>query len=274
MRAGVLGHIELVEFAQVEHLPGVGEIVHADHPFTEVAGGGGAAVVQMARMLGTATMVTALGDDTDGDDAVRRLEAEHVAVHAERRAGRPTRRALTLLDDHGERTIVTLGERLAPTGAQPVLAELDAVFVSAGDPVAIRAARAATVVVATPRAMPALAEAGIELDALVASATDPGEQIDLAVFGDHPPRLVARTRGEHGGEWQASDGATGTWDPVAPPADPVDAFGCGDTFVASLTVALGAGRPREEALHFAASMAVICLTGRGPYGVRLPRAQL
>src|SRR5439155_159005 len=138
-------------------------------------------------------------------------------------------------------------------------------YVAGGDADATRAARAARVVVATPRALPALAEAHVELDALVASANDPGERVAEGTL-DPPPKLVVRTRGGAGGEWTAEEGRTGTWGAAALPGEPVDSYGAGDTFAAALTLALGAGRPLDDALAYAARCGATCLCGRGPYG--------
>ena len=214
IRAGVVGHVEWVDFAVVERLPVPGEILHAGQHFAEAAGGGGVAAVQMRRLLGAAAFWTAVGDDGHGRAAVERLGDVHgVDLHAARRP-REQRRCFTYLDAAHERTITVLGPRLVPHGEDPLpweaLRELDAVYVTGGDAHAIRAARAARVVVATPRALPALAEAHIELDALVASATDPGERVADGEL-DPPPRLVVRTRGGSGGAWAAHEGRTGTW---------------------------------------------------------------
>jgi hypothetical protein len=74
-------------------------------------------------------------------------------------------------------------------------------------------------------------EAGVELDALVASAADGHEDADLG-RRPRPPRVVIRTEGAAGGAWTASDGATGRWEATAPPGPAVDAYGCGDAFAA------------------------------------------
>src|SRR4051812_18667878 len=222
MRAGVVGHVEWVDFAVVDRLPSPGEILHASEHFAEVGGGGGVAAVQMRRLLGASTFWTAVGDDEHGRAAVQRLRDVHgVEVHAATRP-REQRRAFTYLDGAHERTITVLGPRCVPHGDDPLpwdeLQGLDAVYLTGGDPAAVRAARHARIVVATPRAMPALGEAGIELDALVASATDAGERTaDDAL--DPPPRLVVRTRGGSGGEWAAHEGRTGTWQAADPPAE-------------------------------------------------------
>jgi ribokinase len=270
-RAGVLGHVEWAEFAVVERMPTAGAIVHASENFMDAGGGGAVAAVQMGRMLGRSTFLTAVGDDEAGERAVARLRELGVEVHAAVRP-REQRRAFTHLDASHERTITVIGDRLVPHGDDPlpwdVLGELDAVYVTGGDVGAIRAARAARVVVATPRALPALAEAHIEVDALVASANDAGERVADGLL-DPSPRLVVLTRGGEGGEWQAHEGRTGTWRASAMPADPVDAYGCGDTFAAAITVALGAGLEVDAALEYAARCGALCLTGRGPYGADL-----
>jgi len=271
LRAGVLGHVEWAEFAVVDRMPPAGAIVHAREHFTDAGGGGAVAAVQMRRLLGRSAFLTVVGSDEPGARAVARLRDLGVEVHAAVRP-REQRRAFTHLDAAHERTITVMGDRLVPHGDDPlpwdVLGELDAVYVTGGDAAAIRAARAAKVVVATPRALPGLADAHIELEAIVASANDPGERVAHGDL-DPPPRLVVRTRGGEGGEWQAHEGRTGMWRARSMPAAPVDAYGCGDTFAAALTVALGAGLDVDEALEYAAGCGALCLTGRGPYGADL-----
>jgi ribokinase len=270
-RVGVVGHVEWVEFAVVERLPLAGEIVHAREWFTEACGGGGVAAVQMTRLLGEAPFFTVVGSDAAGEAAADRLRALGVTLHAAVLDG-PQRRGFTYLTDDHERTITILGERMVPSGADPIpwelVRELDGVYVTGGDAAAIRAARAARVVVATPRAAPGLVEAGIELDAVVMSATDVHEQ-GIAERLDPPPRLVVRTQGATGGEWRAIEGRTGAWQAVSPPGEPVDSFGCGDSFAAGLTMALAAGLDVDRALAYAARLGAAVLTGRGPYGARI-----
>jgi hypothetical protein len=81
-----------------------------------------------------------------------------------------------------ERTITTFGHRLEPSAADRLpwneLEGVDAAFVTAGNPGAIREARRARVLVATSRAMPLLAEADVHLDAIVGSRSDPDERFD------------------------------------------------------------------------------------------------
>jgi ribokinase len=257
-------------------MPGAGEIVHALEAWEEPGGGGAVAAVQLAKLAGGATFFTALGDDELGHRAVERLEALGVTVHAAFR-NEPQRRAFVHLDGAGERTITVIGERLGPARADPLpwdeLKEVDALYLTAGDPAAVRAARSARVLVSTPRGLESLAEAGVELDALVASGSDRGE---LYRRGDlvPPPRLVVRTAGPAGGAWERVDGERGSYAATPLPGPVSDSYGCGDSFAAGLTFGLGAGMALEETLHLAARCGAACLTGRGPYEGQLTAADL
>ena len=271
-RVAVVGHVEWVEFAVVERMPQAGEIVTAEGPsFLEPGGGGAVAAVQLARLAGDALFLTSVGDDEAGERAARELAERHgVDVHAAVHDV-AQRRAFTHLSGDAERTITVLGERHVPHGEDDLpwdrLEGCDAVYFTGGDVEALRRARAARVLVATPRARDALIAAEVALDVLVASASDAGERIEAL---DPAPRTVVLTEGARGGRWERADGAQGRWDPVDPPGPPVDAYGCGDTFAAALTLALGADRPLDDALAFAASCGAHVLTGRGPYGSGLP----
>ncbi|MEA2389120.1 MAG: ribokinase, partial [Thermoleophilaceae bacterium] len=66
MRTAVIGHVEWIEFASVARVPATGEIVAARRTWTEPAGGGAVAAVQLARLAGECTLYTALGDDEIG----------------------------------------------------------------------------------------------------------------------------------------------------------------------------------------------------------------
>jgi ribokinase len=278
-KVAVVGHVEWVQFARVAHVPHAGEVVHAADPFEEPAGGGAVAAVQLARLAGESQLMTALGDDHLGQRSLARLGELGVRVHA-RFCHEPTRRALTLVDEHRERTITTIGERLEPRGDDEqldwsALAGTDAVYFTAGDERALRAARAATrVLVASPRAHDALGH-GVALDALVLSADDAiereqAEREHAAAEAD----VVVLTEGAHGGHFRTRTGETGRWEPAPLPGAPVDSYGCGDSFAAGLAYGLAAGRTLPDALALAARCGATCLTGRGPYGRQLTREEL
>jgi ribokinase len=118
--------------------------------------------------------------------------------------------------------------------------------------------------VATPRGLETLAAARIPLDALVSSGRDPGERYSPGDL-DPPPRLVVRTAGAMGGEWETADGERGSWSASPLPGPVKDAYGCGDSFAAGLTYGLGAGWEIAKAVELAARCGAACLTGRGPY---------
>lgn len=266
-RVAVVGHVEWLEFAQVESVPRPGEIVHARSSWQEVGGGGSVAAVQLARLAGECLFFTALGDDDLGQTARLRLEALGVQVLAARRP-EPQRRAFVFTDDHAERTITVIGQRIGPRRDDPLpwqdLEGVDAVYFTAGDADAVRAARRACKLVATPRAIEVLAEAAIEIDVLVSSADDEGERYRPGDL-DPPPRVVARTAGAEGGTLTASDGHTSSWKAAPLPGDPVDSYGAGDSFAAGLTWGLALGRPADEAAAIGARCGAACMTGRGPY---------
>lgn len=276
VRVAVVGHVEWVEFARVDRFPGPGDIVHAPEWWEEPAGSGAVAAVQLHKLAGDCTFFTALGKDTVGKRAHLELESLGPTVEAARRSD-PTRRAVAFIDPNGERAITTLGERLEPRADDPLpwddLARADAVYVTAGDPGAVRAARRARVMVATSRVVGLLARADVEIDAVVGSGRDPSERYDPSDLS-RPPGLVVRTDGARGGSYETADGRSGTYDPAPLPGPLVDTFGCGDSFAGGLTFALGAGYDVGEALALAARCGAWCVAGRGPYEGQLTAADI
>jgi ribokinase len=275
-RVAVVGHVEWVQFARVPHAPHAGEVLHAHDAFEEPAGGGAVAAVQLARLAGEAMFVTALGRDELGGRSAGRLHELGVDVRAALGAD-ATRRAVTLVDNADERTIITLGPRLEPQGDDDglpwdALAGMDAVYFTAGDLGALRSARAARVLVASPRAGEALGQ-GVELDALVLSGEDAIERRQ-AERAQREAKLVVLTEGARGGTYRERSGGSGTWTAAPLVAPPVDSYGCGDSFAAGLTYALGAGLEVPAALALAARCGAACLTGRGPYERQLLAADL
>lgn len=272
----VVGHVEWVEFARVEHVPEAGEVAHAFDSFEEPAGGGAVAAVQLARLAGGAVLFTTLGDDEHGRRSAQRLAELGVEVRASIQAT-PTRRALTLLDDAGERTITTFGPRLEPAledrEDRRRLAAMDGTYFTAGDRGALEAAREASrVLLASPRAREALGH-GVSIDALVLSGGDQIER-EAATAAEADAELVVWTEGARGGRYRERSGAGGRWDAQQPPGPQVDSYGCGDSFAAGLTYGLGSGLSLADALTLAARCGAVCLSGRGPYERQLTSADL
>ena len=268
MRFAVVGHVEWVDFVRVDRIPRPGEITHAREAWAEPAGGGAVAAVELALLAGAATLLTALGDDRLGELSREGLERLGVTVEAAIRA-EPQRRAVTFVDAAGERAITLLSAKLVPVKTDPLpwqeLAEVDGVYFTGGDAEALRAARAARVLVASARELPTLMEAGVPVDALVRSGRDPGERYREGDL-DSPPALVVETDGASGGSYSEYGTAPRPYVAAEPPGPVVDTYGSGDAFAAGLTYALAEGRPPEAAIAFAAQRGAEAVARRGAYG--------
>jgi ribokinase len=267
VRVGVVGHVEWVEFLRVPKVPAPGDIVHASDVFSVAAGGGGVASVQLRKLAGSCTFFTALGDDEIGHAAEADLRARGVDLQVAWRQD-SQRRAVTFVDDAGERTITVLGEREVPRAADPLpwdsLADFDAIYFTGGDEGALRSARQARALVATSRVLPVLASAAVELDALVGSGSDPSERYRPGDL-DPAPRAVVMTAGPRGGTIEQLGKEGWTFAAAEMPGPVGDAYGAGDSFAAGLTYGLGAGMGIPEAVEMAARCGAHCMTGRGPY---------
>jgi ribokinase len=265
VRTAVIGHVEWIEFVPVEEVPRAGEIAHAGEPWEQAGGGGAVAAIQLALLAEETTLYTTLGADEPGRRVKAELEALGVQVHATS-VDAPTRRAITYVDDSGERTITTLGPRLDPRGhdeALPweALARCDAAYFCAGDPDALVHARRARVLVATARELPTLRRAGVVLDALVGSGEDEAERYESDL--DPGPSAVVSTSGRLGG-WTRPGGPF----TAAPLPGPIaDTYGAGDCFAAGLAFALGRGVELADAVSFASRCGAGALTGRGVHAL-------
>jgi ribokinase len=271
LQLAVVGHVEVVQFLEVPELPRPGQIVRASHGHQVAAGGGAVVAVQLARLLGVAVpFFTALGRDAAGERAFEELSALGLELHVAWRDA-PTRTAITHVDGAGERTITVIGERLSPGAADPLpwqrLAGCDGVFLTAADSAAVRLARAARVLTATPRLrLEILAEAAVELDALICSALDPAERYSPGDL-DPEPALVIATEGARGGRvWPG-----GRFAAPRRQRPGLDSYGAGDSFAAGVTAALAAGWTLPQALSLGCHCGSACLDGQGPYPGQLRR---
>jgi ribokinase len=262
MRVAVVGHVEWIRFARVEHVPPAGDIAHSFDEWEEAGGGGGVAAVQVALLADEAHLYTVLGEDDLGRRAKDELEARGVLVHAATDE-RPQRWAFTHVDDRHERTITTVGPKLRPRGHDDrlpwhELQTMDAVFFVAGDADALIHARRAGILTATSRELDVLKRAGVPLDALIGSGNDEAERYRAGEL-EPPPELVVTTSGSLGG-WSRPGGP---FTAATPPGEVVDTYGAGDSFAAGLTYALATGLAAQEAVSFAARCGAAALTGRG-----------
>jgi ribokinase len=257
-----------VEFARVDHVPAPGEIVHTLETWEEPAGGGAVAAVQLANLAGSCLLFTELAGDELGRRSREELEGRGVTVHAGHARG-AQRRALTHVDEGGERTITVLGDKLLPSGEDgslpwEELGRCDAVYFVSGDVAALRAARRCAVLVATSRELATLRRAAVQVDVLVGSGEDAAEQFESGEL-DPAPQIVVTTAGALGG-WIRPGGP---FRASALPGVVSDAYGCGDCFAAGLTYGLAVGKPVDEAVALGAQCGAAVLTGRGAYGHQL-----
>jgi ribokinase len=271
LRIAVVGHVEHVTIGRVAAVPRAGEIVHLEGPRWFPGGGGGVAFAQLARSDAEVHFFTALGGDEAGAQVAAELQRAGARIHAVHRPA-PHTRCLALVDAGGERTILVVGQPLQPRAEDPLpwdlLARCDAAYSTADDPAALRAARAARVLVATARRRTALAAAGVRADAVVGSASDAREASALADY-PVPPAALVLTEGAAGGWIETAAGAARFAAPAAADATG-GAYGAGDSFAAALTYFLAAGRSIEEACARSAEHGAAALRTLDPREGQLP----
>jgi ribokinase len=264
-RLAVVGHIEWVDFIPVQRLPEPGQVVHAQGAFTRAAGGGGVVAVVLSELGAEVDFFCALGEDAHGHAAAEQLRDRGVRVHVAWRAGKPTRRAVTMLERGGERTIVTIGERLEPQGSDGLdwerLRGAAGVYFTAGDRAALAHAMQAGVVVASPRGRGALEPVPDRpIDALVFSASDHDEATWARRLAGCA-RVLVETHGPRGGVWRGE--SEGSWRALAPRGEAIDSYGCGDSFAAGFTFGLATGASVAQAAELGARCGARCLTRAG-----------
>ncbi len=264
-RIAVIGHVEHVTLGLVAEVPTSGAIVHLERPFTFAGGGGGMAFAQLVRGPAEVHLYTALGRDAAAEEVLAEVAARGAQIHAVRR-DEPHTRAIALVDRAGERTILVVGEPLHPRADDPLpwdaLAGFDAAYFTADDPVALRAARAARVLVVSARRREALAASGVRADVVVGSARDLREASARADHAVAPGALVL-TEAAAGGRVETAEG-TFRFDAAPSPPAGGGAYGAGDCFAAALTFFLAVGSPLAEACARAARHGAAVLGGIDP----------
>jgi ribokinase len=263
IRVAVVGHVEWVDFVCVDRFPERGAVTPAERAFTHAGGGAVVAAVVLTQLGAEVDLFCALGRDANGEAAAAELAQRGVNTQVAWREG-PTRRVVTFLERAGERTIVTIGERIQPHGNDRLdwdrLDRTDGVYFTAGDAGAAAMARRARTMVTTPRAREALATGDVTVDALVYSARDEDE-VRWAERLEPHARLLVATEGATGGRWWGD--SNGHWAAAALPAAPRDDYGCGDSFAAGFTFGLAQGLPVQRAAEIGAERGAWALTQVG-----------
>ncbi|HTT71724.1 MAG TPA: PfkB family carbohydrate kinase [Anaeromyxobacteraceae bacterium] len=265
LRLAVVGHVEHITLGRVPALPGPGEIVHLEAPRWFPGGGGGVPFWQMVNGPTEVHFFTALGDDEAGSAVAEELARSGARIHAARRA-EPHTRNLVMVTPDAERTIIVVGEPQHPRREDPLpwelLARCDAAYFTAQDPAALRAARAARLLIVTARRREALERAEITADVVLGSALDGREVSRLADY-PRPPRALVLTEGPAGGRIETAEGVVRFRAPP-PPSKLVGAYGAGDSFAGALAFYLAAGLPLPEACERAGRHGAAVLAGLDP----------
>ena len=137
LRFAVIGHVEWMNFLEVDSLPKAGIICHSKRSLEMPAGGGGV-ITKTLREITTSDVhfFTSLGNDSYGMQTKEIFEKMGINLHIAWRNS-PTRKGFSLVDKSGERSITIVGERLAPSSKDnlnwELLKEMDGVFITAGD---------------------------------------------------------------------------------------------------------------------------------------------
>ena len=262
-RVAVIGHVEFVKFVRLASFPARGAVTRADDSFTRAGGGGVVAAVVLAEHGAEVDFYCALGRDANGEAAAAELQARGVTLHVAWRE-QPTREVITLLERDGERAIITIGERLEPTAADPL--DMGAAPRCGGRVLHRRRhgrgqARARDAgLVCSPRAREGLEEESVKVDALVFSAGDSDER-DWAQRLRERTRLMVQTEGAHGGRWWGE--SEGRWEAAPAPGRKVDDYGCGDSFAAGLMYGLAQGLAMAQAARVGAEWGAEALAVAG-----------
>jgi ribokinase len=269
-RLAVVGHVEHVTLGRVPVLPPPGGIAHLEAPRAFPGGGGGVALLQLARSPAEVHLFTALGSDEAAAEVEAALRGTRAVLHAARRAG-PHTRDIVLVTPDGERTIVVVGEPLHPRADDELpwelLAGCEAVYFTAQDPEALRRSRAARRLVVTARRREALAASSVRADVVVGSAVDPREASALADY-PVPPGALVMTQGSAGGRVECADGSERF--PPPPRAHVTGAaYGAGDSFAGALTFYLACGLSVVDACTRAGPYGAAVLAGLDPRDTQL-----
>ena len=267
LKFAVIGHIEWIDFIEVEQLPKAGLISHSKKHIEYPAGGGSVIAKKLQELTNIKVhFFTALGKDYYGKQCLNILEDMGLKLHVAWR-DKPTRKGFSVIDTQGERSITIIGDRLSPTYKDnldwSILNDMDGVFITAGDKELFKKSRIAKTLCTTPRVgLKTINESGLFLDALIGSNLDPGESFSLDDLRIKP-KFVIKTEGENGGIVFPG----GRYNAFENIKSKVDTYGCGDSFAAGILYGLSAGWNIEESLSLAKMMGRKCSEHFGPYEI-------
>lgn len=265
-------------------IPMRGETVLGGEFHMTPGGKGANQAVAAQRAGGAVTFITAVGDDTFGQESIERFCAEGIDTsYIVTKAGSSSGVALILVDEEGENIIAVApgaNSLLTPedveaaadafTGAKQVIIQLEIPYETVL--IAARLAKnAGSKVLLNPAPMPAGGLPGELLRYIDILTPNAGELLGLApdmaqldkaammVLSSGPETLVV-TNGSSGATVYNMEGEH---DVPAFSVETVDTVGAGDCFSASLGVALAEGWPMNHAVRLAAAAAALSTTKKG-----------
>lgn len=275
----VLGSTNMDLVAYVAHAPKRGETV-TGREFRTIPGGKGAnQAVAAARAGGDVAMIGAVGSDDFGVRLRRTLVSSGVDDDLLRTAEGPSGTAHIVVDDQGGNSIVVIpgangtvtslvpGDEALIATADTLLLQLELPLTAVlGGAEAARRHGVRTVLTPAP-AQPLPPELLAVTDLLVPNEH---EAATLSGIADPPAAAEALLRQVpevvitlgSAGSLYARRGAEPLTVP-APHVTAVDTTAAGDTFVGALAVALGEGRPVQQALIWASAAAALCVQRPG-----------
>ena len=265
LKFAVIGHIEWINFIEVDQLPQPGLISHSKRSLEYPAGGGSVIAKRLSELTNSKVhFYTALGHDFYGKQCLNILENMGIKLHVAWR-DQPTRKGFSLTDSEGERSITIIGERLSPNHNDDLdwntLNEMDGIFITAADKELLKKSRFAKTLCMTPRVgLNMINESGILLDGLIGSNLDPGEYFSLNEL-KLKPKYVIKTEGENGGIVFPG----GRYKAIKNKKNNVDSYGCGDSFAAGILYGLSSKWNIEESLNLAKILGKNCSEHFGPY---------
>ena len=265
LNLAVIGHVEWINFLNVDQLPKPGVISHSKKSLEYPAGGGAIIAKTLSELtFNQIHFFTALGNDEYGEKSFEILSNMGIKLHVVWR-DKPTRRGFSLVDSLGERAITVIGERLAPEYKDNlewrILKKMDGIFITASDSEILKIARSASVLCATPRVgLKIINESNILLDGLIGSNLDPGEIFSFSQLLVKP-KYTIKTEGENGGIIFPG----GRYKALKNKKPMVDSYGCGDSFAAGFLYGLASKWSIEKSLNLAKVLGRNSSEFFGPY---------
>lgn len=257
----VLGSLNVDVVVRVARHPAPGETVLGDDPATTFGGKGANQAVAAAAAGASVRMLGAVGQDAEGGAYRDRLDAFGIDTTGVRQVDGVTGRALIVVAEDGENTIVVSPGANAAVGQE----DLEALQPAPGDVVLLQLEVALDVVAeAARRADRAGARVVLNIAPFAALPPDVLDLADPVLANEgEAAELVARPR-----ELLVTRGAEGsTWGDLALPAAPVaaviDTTGAGDAYCGALAAALAAGADRAAAMRTATAAAATAVSRRG-----------